>query len=481
MELLLWYAVVQGLLGAFDMFYHHEFKEKLPWRKTASKEMILHGIRNFFYSIIFISLGWIAWQGVYAWIFAAIIVIEVLITIYDFVEEDRTRKLPESERITHTILTINYGAIIMLLVPVIMDWGRMETGFYIMNHGLLSWLMTIYALGVFIWGWRDLLRGLKLNKKSPEIEEVLSSLTKNNQNILVSGGTGFVGKRLCQHLIDDGHKVIVLTRNIKRAGDMFDGRITFIDSLEKISDDEKIDVIVNLAGEKVAQRWTKKAKKDIRDSRIDMAKNMYVLVSRLNTKPELFVQASAIGYYGIDNNSEFTEYSDPVKDNSFAQLICAELEDEINKMKSLDVRICILRIGLVIEKDGGALYELLVPFDCYAGGPMGNGKQYWSWIHRDDVANMVIHMVNNKNTEGIFNATAPNFVTNKIFVKELGTAMHRLAILPMPSFIVKLLFGKMGDDVMMHGQKVVPKRTTESGYNFLYPELNQAFKAIFRD
>jgi len=483
MELLLWFSVVQGLLGAFDMFYHHEFKEKLPWRKTASTEMILHGVRNFLYSIVFLSLGWIAWQGVYAWVFAAIIFTEVMITLWDFVEEDRTRKLPKTERVTHAILTLNYGAILILFVPIIIEWSNEPTGFSAMNHGFLSWVMAVYAIGIFIWGWRDLLRGISLRSSNENLQEVLLSLNKPCQNILVTGGTGFVGKRLSQHLINDGHKVIILTRNIKKAGDLFTGRVTIIDSLDRIQNDEKIDVIVNLAGEKVAQRWTLKARKKIRDSRINMAKDLYSLVQRLENKPDVFIQASAIGYYGIDceNKNEFDEDTPHNGDDSYPQIICRELEQEIIRIESFGVRVCLLRVGLVLEKDGGALYELLIPFDCFAGGSMGDGKQWWSWIHRDDMVGIILHMINEVEARGVYNATAPNPVSNKNFAKALGKAMHRPAILPMPSFMVKILFGQMGDDVMLHGQKVIPKRTMESGYDFIYPEINGAFKVIFSD
>ena len=306
MEILLWFSVVQGLLGAFDMFYHHELKEKLPWRKTAATEMILHGVRNFLYSVVFISLGWIAWHGIYAWVFLGILAIEVLITLWDFVEEDRTRKLPESERVTHAILTLNYGAILMLFVPIIIGWGAYPTGFALMNHGFLSWIMSAFAIGVFIWAWRDLLRGIALLKQHSEIKNILPKLTAHNQTILVTGGTGFVGKRLCQQLIDDGHIVIVLTRDIKKAAEIFTGRVTLIDSLDRIANSEKIDVIVNLIGEKVAQRWTTKTRKIIRDSRINMVQQLHSFIQHLEFKPQAFIQASAIGFYGIDNETEFS-------------------------------------------------------------------------------------------------------------------------------------------------------------------------------
>lgn len=480
MIVILWFMVVQGILGAFDMFYHHEFKEKLPWRPTASTEMLLHGVRNFFYAIVFFSFGWVEWQGSYAWVFALIILTEVGITLWDFVEEDRTRKLPETERVTHAILTLNYGAIIALFVPVLLKWSAEPDGFKTLNYGYLSWFMTIAAFGVFIWAARDVARGIKLRRKKAEAKIAFPKLTKEHQHILVTGGTGFVGQILCKHLIEEGHRVTILTRSIAKAASGFSGRVTLIENLNNIGNDEDIDVVINLAGEKVAQRWTTKVRKEMRESRINLIKQLYMLMTRLEKKPEVLIQASAIGFYGIKEDIEFNEDSPPHKDGSFAQVICTELEQEINPIKALGIRTCCLRIGLVLEKDGGALRELLIPFDCGGGGPIGNGEQTWSWIHRDDVVGLILHLINAREANGVFNATAPESVSNKIFAKSLGKAMHRPALIPMPAFMVKLLFGQMGEDIMLQGQRVLPTRTLKSGYNFFYPEINQAFTTIFR-
>lgn len=480
MTVILWFMVVQGILGAFDMFYHHEFKEKLPWRPTASTEMLLHGVRNFFYAIVFLSFGWLEWQGNYAWVFALIILTEVGITLWDFVEEDRTRKLPETERVTHAVLTLNYGAIIALFVPILFKWSTAPTGFVAVDYGYLSWFMSIAALGVLIWGIRDVTRGMKLRRKKPETKIAFPKLTKQHQHILVTGGTGFVGQRLCKHLIEEGHRVTILTRNIPKAVSAFSGRVTFIEKLEHIVSDEPLDVIINLAGEKVAQRWTAKARKEMRDSRMNLIAQLHMLIARLEKKPETFIQASAIGFYGINEDIEFDEGSPQHEDGSFAQTICTELEQELKPIEELGIRTCCLRIGLVLEKDGGALRELLIPFDCGGGGPIGKGSQTWSWIHRDDLVGIILHLINTREASGVFNATAPNPISNRVFAKSLGKAMRRPALLPMPAFMVKLLFGQMGQDVMLHGQKVLPTRTLKSGYNFLYPDIDRAFAAIFK-
>lgn len=481
MVTILWFLAIQGILGAFDMFYHHEFKEKLPWRPTAATEMLLHAVRGFFYAIVFFSMGWVAWHGMYAWIFAAIILAEVLITLWDFVEEDRTRKLPPTERVTHAVLTLNYGAIIALFVPVLMDWSAAPTAWVAVNFGYLSWLMGIYALGLFIWAMRDVLRGLKLLRKEPVDRVTFPKLNTDHQHILVTGGTGFIGQRLCNQLIAEGHRVTVLTRNLAKAAPAFSGRVTLIENLDCLGSEETVDVIINLAGEKVAQRWTLKACQEMRDSRINLLRQLSALIGRLGQKPATFIQASAIGIYGMHESTEFSEDTPPNQDGSFAQRICSELEEELKAIETSGVRTCALRIGLVIEKDGGALRELLIPFDCGGGGSIGSGKQVWSWVHRDDVVGLILHLINTPQASGPFNATAPHPVSNGEFAKSLGKAMHRPALLPMPDFVVRLLFGQMGQDVMLRGQKVVPTHTIASGYHFLYPRIDQAFEAIFQE
>lgn len=334
--------------------------------------------------------------------------------------------------------------------------------------------MTIYALGVFIWGIRDLARGFKLSKPQPLNDFTFPKLEKPAQTILVTGGTGFIGQRLCQELIDQGHNVIVLTRDIAKGGTLFNGRITLIESLEHVRSDEKIDYVINLAGAPVAKRWTTKQRQVIRDSRLHMLYGLTALLERLTHKPKQFVQASAIGIYGMHPTNEFNEDSAIEKDGSFAQEICLELE---NALKAIKIPLTSLRIGLVIEKDGGALRELLIPYDCGAGGSIGDGQQWWSWIHRDDLVGLILHCINQQKT-GVMNGTAPVPVKQKTFAKELGKAMHRPAFLTMPYFIVKLLFGKMGEDLTANGQKVLPTRTAD--YPFQYQTINQAFRAIFR-
>ena len=481
MDLLLILFAIQGALGAFDTIYHHELTERLPWRPNASRELKLHGVRNFFYALIFISLAWIAWHGVLAWILALILVVEIIITLMDFVEEDRTRHLPASERVTHTILALCYGVILALFAPVLWQWSQESTGFNGMNHGLLSWVMTAYALGVFIWGWRDLLRGIYWQKSAIKPPLVIDNLAKPHQHILVTGGTGFIGKPLCQALIDQGHLVTVVTRNMGRAAALFHGRVTCIESLDMLGKSDHFDIVINLAGESISQRWNKRSKARILRSRVDMTQKLVEAMARMAVKPGALISGSAIGFYGSSADQSFDENAPPSTDSlsAFPRDICRLWEAEASKAHALGIRTCLLRTGIVLERDGGALAQMLFPFEFGLGGKLGGGEQWFSWIHRSDLIRLIIHLINDETISGPVNGSAPHPVTNVQMAKALGKAMHRPALLPLPAFQVKLLFGEMGEALLLHGQKVLPQRAQDSGFTFQYPVIDDAFSHIF--
>jgi hypothetical protein len=195
MEPLFILVALQGLLGAFDTLYHHELTERLTWRPAARRELRIHALRNLFYGVIFLSLGWVVWL---AWLFAAILVLEIGLTLWDFVIEDRTRDLPASERITHTLLALNYGAILAMLLPVIAAWATRPSGAGFVDHGPWSWLMTFYAMGVNMWTLRDLTRARWLAARDDSPPPRLTAALPNRISVLVTGGTGFIGRRLCQ-------------------------------------------------------------------------------------------------------------------------------------------------------------------------------------------------------------------------------------------------------------------------------------------
>lgn len=480
MEIVLMLIVFQGLLGAFDLIYHHEFLERLPWRKTAARELQLHSVRNFLYGVVFLSLGWVAWHGVWAWVFGAILAVEVFITLWDFVEEDLSRKLPATERVSHTILALNYGAVLAAFAPLWLEWAGQPTGFVTHNYGWLSWLMALYAVGTVLWGFRDLWNGIRLGRTEKAVQTVVPVLDKPGQRILVAGGTGFIGAPLCRLLIGQGHRITVITRDMGKAAKQFRGRVTLVENIDSLTELDGFDAIVNLTGEGVAQRWTEAAKERVLQSRLQTTQALIRYLERAREKPEVFIHASAIGIYGLSEDKTFDEDSPlnavPV---SFSEEVCFAREASTRPVEAMGIRTCQLRIGLVIEKDGGMLSRLLFPFEFGMGGRVGKGRQWMSWIHLDDMIGLIYHVINDKEINGAFNAVAPGAVTQGDFAKGMGRAMCRPALMPLPTFVVKLLFGRMGEEFLLAGQRVLPKRAEASGYVFRYPELGGALQAIF--
>ncbi|CAM3222936.1 TIGR01777 family oxidoreductase [Asticcacaulis taihuensis] len=471
MNTLLIIMTIQGCLGAFDTLYHHEFTERLPWKPQAAQELWIHGVRNFFYAVIFFSLGWLSWGGWLSCLFAAMLLGEIGLTLWDFVIEDRTRKLPASERITHTILAINYGIILALLAPEMMRWSALPTGFHVVFHDIWSWVMSIFALGVLAWALFDYSRSKRF--KVVESPPVLH-LEVPRQRILITGGTGLIGRRLGQALINDGHDITILTRDKAKAA-QFSGRVTLIDRLEDL---RTVDIIVNLAGESLSDGfWTRAKKQAMYDSRLKLTQALADWIAVAKEKPRHLINASAVGYYGHSEILEFDESSSGGKPD-LASDLCRQWENCAGQVASYGVKVSYLRLGLVMALEGGALAQMLFPSEFGIGGPMGHGRQWMSWIHIYDACGLIAHIINAR-IDGPVNATAPQPLRHKDFIRLLGRTMHRPAILPLPGFALKMGLGEMAETILLRGQKVVPKRALETGYLFRYPTLDLAFSQIF--
>lgn len=353
MDALLWLLLFQAPLGAFDIVYHHEITERLTWRPGAARELRLHGLRNGLYVVIFFSFGWLAWQGLLAWLFGLILLAEILVTLWDFLVEDRSRNLPPSERITHTLLAIAYGGVLALFLPVWLDWAACPTGLALEDRGWLGWAMTLYAAGCAFWAWRDSMRATALGRPArPERENPAKALP-GRWALLVTGGTGFVGCRLVQDLIDAGHDVTVLTRD-RRKLRSFQGALRGVEALSEIPPGVAFDGVVHLAGEPVANgRWTKAKKREIERSRVEGTRALVDWIGGQTLRPRVLIAASAIGYYGHGGREAVVEASPPRA--SFGYQVCGALEAEARRAEELGVRVCSLRIGLVLGAEGGAL------------------------------------------------------------------------------------------------------------------------------
>lgn len=297
--------------------------------------------------------------------------------------------------------------------------------------------------------------------------------------VAITGATGFVGRRLVEQLQTKGHQPLILTRNPTAAKRAFPNvEIVAYTPTESGAWQSAIagcDAVVNLAGEPIAEtRWTPKHKQEILNSRQVGTRKIVEAIAQAEPKPTVLINASAIGYYGMSETASFDETSP--SSNDFLAQVCQAWEAEAQKVKDAGVRLVILRFGIVLG-DGGALAKMIPPFQLFAGGPIGTGRQWFSWIHRDDLVNLILESLTQPNFEGVFNATAPNPVRMSEFCQVLGETLNRPSWLPVPSFVLEAMLGE-GAQVVLEGQQVLPKRTISQGFSYQYPTVKQALSQI---
>lgn len=289
-------------------------------------------------------------------------------------------------------------------------------------------------------------------------------------NILITGGTGFIGTVLCNRLLERKYHVVVMTRH----PETIKGDIEAITELEQVKGRINFDVVINLAGEPIAnKRWSSLQKQRITDSRLATTKKLIEYFKTSAHKPGLFISGSAIGYYGVSQSDDGLNEEAP-GDESFSSRLCQQWEAVALEAKALGIRTCLLRTGIVLGKEGGALKKMLLPFKLGLGGRIGNGRQWMSWIHMDDLIGIILYCIDNESVNGAVNATAPNPVTNEYFTETLGKVLKRPTILPVPAILIQLLMGQMGEELLLSGKKVLPIKITEEGYVFKYMQLEQA-------
>lgn len=296
--------------------------------------------------------------------------------------------------------------------------------------------------------------------------------------IAIAGGTGLVGQALTKQLLKDGHELVILTRN--KSGKQPENRITYVEWLTSQSTPEKmlddIDVIINLAGHSINNRWTAKTKKDTYASRMTATKEITRIIPKLTTRPHVYIQASAIGYYGTSESDQFTEQTEQ-PGSDFLATVVQQWETEGEQVTELGVRTVLMRFGVILAKQGGALPRMTMPYKLFGGGQIGNGKQWISWVHIEDVCRLIAFAIMNDDIHGAINVTAPNPVRMKEFGKTIGEALQRPHWLPVPAFALQTLLGEMSL-LVLQGQQVLPEKALQHGFKFQYEHPKDALKHL---
>ncbi|MBI9072877.1 MAG: TIGR01777 family oxidoreductase [Melioribacteraceae bacterium] len=302
--------------------------------------------------------------------------------------------------------------------------------------------------------------------------------------ITITGATGLIGKKLVQKLAAQNHEISVLTRNIEKAKSILPQINSFTEWDYNKQDGGWIDVIsqsdvvIHLAGENImAKRWNKDHKYAIRNSRVEGTKNIVRAIENSDKRPKVFISASAVGYYG---NVEFGKVDEEkTAGDDFLARVTDEWETSSKKIDELGIRRVCVRLGLVLDKNEGALAKMLPVFKLGMGGKISKGSQYWSWIHVDDVVSVFLEIINNENLKGAINCTAPNPVTNKKFTKILGAVLGKPALFPVPKKIIKAVLGE-GSEAVLSGVCAVPKKLLDNGFKFKFENLEDALKDLLK-
>lgn len=295
-------------------------------------------------------------------------------------------------------------------------------------------------------------------------------------HILLTGGTGLIGSHLIPRLLQRGDRVSVVTRDVAAARKKLGDAVNLWSGLDQQRNLNEVDAVINLAGEPIAdKRWTEQQKRHLCESRWRITEQLAALINASATPPRVLISGSATGFYGDTGELVLTE-DDPGQDE-FTHQLCTHWETLAKAAESEKTRVCLIRTGVVLAKEGGALSKMKLPFKLGIGGPIGSGKQYMPWIHLDDMLNAILWLLDGPTLSGPFNLVAPYAVRNEQFAATLGHAMHRPAFMRTPAAAIKLMMGE-SSVLVLGGQHVLPKRLEESGFDFRWYQLDEALKDV---
>lgn len=467
----------QILLGGLDNLWHHELTERLPARRTARRELALHAAREGLYAVFFMAIAWWQWHGAWAWLLGAVLIVEIGVTLADFLEEDRTRRLPPLERVLHTVLAVNVGVVLALLAPILAEWAGHPAAVQAVDHGAWSWWFTAASVGVGLWGVRDLVAVLALSRAPLwQRRPIRPRYKARPRTVLVTGATGFVGTRLCRDLVAAGDSIIVLTRTPMKAVERFGPQARIVRDLSEIHDRESVDAVVNLAGAAIAGApWTRARRLDLLRSRTETTRAVVALVHRLHRAPDVLVSASAVGRYGITDDEPLTESAagQPI----FQSRLCRRWECEALRARSAGTRVCVLRTGLVLGRDGGALPQMMRPLRLGLGVVLGSGRQWVSWIHEADMTRIINFALESPRLAGPINATAPAPVRHRPFMATAACLLHRPLLVRVPAWALRRALGEMSQ-LLVDGQRVIPTALMAAGFRFEHPDIESALSDL---
>ena len=466
----------QGFLGAFDTLYHHELTEALPSRAGAGRELSIHALRAVIYSALFIGLSAWAFHGAWALVLLLVFVVEIGLTLWDFVVEDRTRLLPATERVTHTVLAMNGGAFIALLALNTPAWLALPTALVWEPHGALGVFLALCGAGVGLSGLRDAMAARAMGRSRANPAQDVS-FGAAGRSFLVTGATGFIGRILVHALLRDGQRVTVLSRQPRQAAWSFDGRVDCVASLEDLPPSRRFDVVINLAGARIlGWRWTATRRAQLRASRVTLTNKLVAWIAAAKHKPALLLSASAIGYYGVQARGDDRVLNeDAPPQPMFMSDLCREWEAAAQGARAHGVAVACMRFGLVLGCQG-ALPMMLLPVKLGLGGPLAGGTQWLSWIHVDDLIAALAHLCVHGG-EGSYNFVAPESVPQAQFSRIAAATLRRPSAIPTPGWPMRLVLGEQAD-LLLEGQRVAPAALLNSGFGFRFPQLAPALRDL---
>lgn len=295
-------------------------------------------------------------------------------------------------------------------------------------------------------------------------------------HILLTGGTGLIGRRLCKHWLAQGHQLTVLSRKPDDVARFCGANVRGIAHFDDIGS-QHVDAVINLAGAPIADRpWTRKRKILLWDSRITLTEQLVTWLERREQKPDVLISGSAVGWYGDGGERELDENAQPVSED-FASRLCIAWEETAQRAETLGIRVVLVRTGLVLADGGGMLQRLLPPFKMGMGGPIGNGRQWMPWVHIEDQIALIDFLMNRDDARGPYNACAPSPARNRDFAKTLASVLHRPSFMPMPAVALRVLLGELSI-LLLGGQRARPDRLQEAGFTFRFTDLRAALENL---